>query len=276
MGTRAKARRLAWRVAPGTMAERARDYERALRQSEGLTDLARRFVDNHGATVLHGPFAGLIYPRELLLAQADAPIGKLLGTYEQELHAVFDEVIDKRPPTIIDIGAAEGYYAVGLALRCQSSTVYAFELAKSGRHSCAALASLNGVQVDLRGKATAPRIRALPLDGSFVLCDIEGAEVNVLDHATTDAMRRATVVVELHERAVPGITHVLRARFSGHDCEIVRGQPRDANLPELVDGFMPEQRELAVAEERWRGYAMAWAVFRPLPDAGLRRNQTPA
>jgi hypothetical protein len=98
------------------MAERARDYERALRESEGLTELARRFVDNQGTTVLHGPFAGLMYPRDLLLAQADAPIAKLLGTYEQELHPVFEEVIAKQPRTIIDIGAAEGYYAVGLAL----------------------------------------------------------------------------------------------------------------------------------------------------------------
>jgi len=257
------ARTAAWRVAPGTMAERARNYERALRKRAGLTELAQHFVDNHGSTVLHGPFAGLMYPRELLLAQADAPIAKLLGTYELELHPVFEEVIATQPPTIINIGAADGYYAVGLALRCQSSTVYAFELAKSGRDSCRALASLNGVAVDQRGGATARRVQTLPLDGSFVLCDIEGAEASVLDQTTTNAMRSSTIIVELHERQVPGITHVMRERFIGHDCELVHVQPRDPNLPELVADFSPEQRDLAVGD--WRSNAMTWAVFRPLP-----------
>jgi hypothetical protein len=243
------------------MAERARRYQRTLREGAGLTDLARRFVDAYGATVLRGPFAGLAYPRELVMAQTDAPIAKLLGTYEQELHPVFEEVIAQQPQTIVDIGAADGYYAVGLALTCPGSAVYAFEPARSGRESCRALAGANRVKVNLRGNATARRIQALRLDGAFVLCDIEGTEASVLDQATADGMRTTTVMVELHEREVSGITDVLRMRFSEHDCTIIHGHPRNPNLSELVAEFPPDARELAVTE--WRGYPARWAVFRP-------------
>jgi hypothetical protein len=196
----------------------------------------------------------------LVLNQADAPIAKLLGVYEEELHATINDVIAAPPRTIIDIGAADGYYAVGFARACPASDVHAFELAPSGRASCRELARSNSVRLELHGKATARRVRALPLDGAFVLCDTEGAEATVLDHATASAMHRATVVVELHEREVPGITQVLCGRFVAHDCTIISGRPRAPDATEL-EAFTPTERELAIAE--WRSYNMTWAVFRP-------------
>jgi hypothetical protein len=257
---RAAARSIGRSVAPGVMAERARTYERELRKSQGLVDLARRFVDLNGTTVRNGPFAGLSYPRRLVLNQADAPIAKLLGVYEEELHSTLDDVIAIAPRAIIDIGAADGYYAVGFARACPSSAVHAFELTSSGRASCRELARSNSVRLELHGKATARRVRALPLDGAFVLCDIEGAEASVLDQPTANAMQRSTVVVELHEREVPGITRVLRERFVAHDCTIISGRPRAPDATEL-EAFTPIERELAVAE--WRSYIMTWAVLRP-------------
>jgi len=40
---------------------------------------------------------------------------KLLGFYEQPLQPYIEQVIQTGYPTIINIGCAEGYYAVGLA-----------------------------------------------------------------------------------------------------------------------------------------------------------------
>src|SRR2546426_11207567 len=83
------------------------------------------FVGRYGLRVRGGPFAGLGYPRQ-------APkwgynlVPRLLGTYECELHHVFEQVIATGFPTIIDVGAADGYYTVGLALKSPGSTVHAF------------------------------------------------------------------------------------------------------------------------------------------------------
>src|SRR5579859_5362525 len=71
-----------------------------------LTHLVRKRTR---ARVRSGPFAGMRY--------VDASIGsaylpKLLGIYERELHPVIEEACASRPGLIVDLGAAEGYYAV--------------------------------------------------------------------------------------------------------------------------------------------------------------------
>jgi hypothetical protein len=259
MGLRTAARALGWQIAPGVMSERGRDYAAGLRERLGVTLLAKRFVASHGSTVLEGPFRGLFYPPELI-ARADAPVAKLLGVYEQELHLVIAEVMASRPALIVDIGAADGYYAVGLARISPAARVVAFELARSAREGCSALAAANDVSIELRGKAATGDLRDLPLQAAFVLCDIEGAEATVLDPAAAEALASATVVVELHEHAVPGVTDLLRERFSSHECAIIASEPRSADQPELAE-FTQAESDLAVDELRAR--EMAWAVFRP-------------
>src|SRR5215207_138666 len=75
--------------------------------------VAKSFVRANGLSVRRGPFAGMRYPREAVAATTVVP--KLLGSFELELHPVLDEVLDRGCSTILNIGSAEGYYAVGLA-----------------------------------------------------------------------------------------------------------------------------------------------------------------
>jgi hypothetical protein len=193
----------------------------------------------------------------------DAPVAKLLGTYEQELHAAFRDAIEKPPRAFIDLGAAEGYYAVGFARACPSTEVYAFELAGSARRACELLAANNDVEMTIAGKATSRRLCRLPLEGSLVLCDIEGAEARIFDSPTVGALRATTVIVELHEHLAPGITELLRSRFATHDLRLLSIGPRDVNgLVELRD-FSPREQHLFIDEERWRAHPISWAIFRP-------------
>ena len=71
---------------------------------------------------------------------------KLLGTYERELHAFIAEAIETGYSHLIDIGAAEGYYAVGLALRMADCVVHAFDTDPEARANLATLSAINGVQ----------------------------------------------------------------------------------------------------------------------------------
>src|SRR5919198_4691601 len=84
---------------------------------------ARRFVRWHGLTVSGGPLAGLTYPDTEPLSVAP----KLLGVYESELHAAIEDAIRADPAVIVNVGAADGYYAVGLARRCRQARVIAYE-----------------------------------------------------------------------------------------------------------------------------------------------------
>jgi hypothetical protein len=75
-----------------------------------------------------GPFAGM---RWISSAPdcARIHIPKLLGIYERELNPYIDQACALNFSRIVDVGAAEGYYAVGMALRNPHARVIAFEIA---------------------------------------------------------------------------------------------------------------------------------------------------
>src|SRR5437016_2600251 len=76
--------------------------------------LIRHVVARRGWVVQSGPFAGMLYVNQ---AVGSAHVPKLLGSYEAELHEIMRSVLTENYATIVDVGCAEGYYAIGLALR---------------------------------------------------------------------------------------------------------------------------------------------------------------
>src|SRR5919106_5511514 len=78
--------------------------------------VARRVADELGLTVRSGPFAGLRYVDAAVGApdRADCLPAKLLGSYERELHHAVERQLEVGFSTIVNVGAAEGYYALGL------------------------------------------------------------------------------------------------------------------------------------------------------------------
>src|SRR5207248_9814438 len=90
---------------------------------------------------------------------------KLMGTYELELHPIIEQLCKQQFNRIIDVGAAEGYYAVGMAIRSPASEVIAFETTAEGQALIAELAELNEVKarVEVRGHCGLESLRnALP------------------------------------------------------------------------------------------------------------------
>jgi hypothetical protein len=208
--------------------------------------LTRAFVAWHGLTVTGGPFAGLTYPD----ATASSLVPKLLGTYERELHAAVEDLIRSGPAHIVNVGAADGYYAVGLARRCPGATVQAFEADAGERDLLARVARANGAAVEIGGLASAADLQALP-DGTLVVMDCEGCERALLQPA---ALRTATILVELHDFLEPGVSDVIVERFRAtHHVTLTGTAPQ------------PPERgsDLGLAISEYRPGPMRWAVLRP-------------
>src|SRR5947209_6694984 len=90
-----------------------------------------RLVSTHtNGCVNDGPFAGTRYIHG---AVGSAYVPKLLGIYERELNARIEHACALKFPLIVDIGAAEGYYAIGLARRNPQARVLAFEMEAKGQ-----------------------------------------------------------------------------------------------------------------------------------------------
>jgi hypothetical protein len=175
-----------------------------------VLEFAKQFSEAHGAAVLHGPFAGMRYPAESIFSRHSVP--RLLGSYESELHPVIEAALAYQYECIVDIGSAEGYYAVGFALKGLSPVV-TFEADPRELELCQEMARVNNVQDRLTARSfcNPEALRALATGKRcFVLSDCEGYESELFGDSTVGALGRSEVLIEIHGDAY----EPLRARFS--------------------------------------------------------------
>lgn len=173
-------------------------------------DLSQRLARTMDQTIAYGPFTGTKLAAGEWWGAADQG-SMLLGIYEQEvLHFLREAAPGRR--TFVDLGAADGYYAIGALVADWCDRAICFEASEAGRKAIATNAQANGVldRVEVRGLADAGFVRQLrselvlePAD-SVVLIDIEGGEFSVLTDDSLRELSGAVIVVELHDFLVGG------------------------------------------------------------------------
>ncbi len=118
-----------------------RHFKQVLNRA-GATALASRFIAMQGLTVHSGPFCGMRYIAE---AAGSVLVPKLVGCYELEIREAVESALSMPYDTIVNVGCAEGYYAVGCAIRLPRAKVFAFDTDPYARRLCRQLAALNEV-----------------------------------------------------------------------------------------------------------------------------------
>ena len=226
--------------------------------------VARRVADELGLTVRSGPFAGLRYVERAVGAPhlADCLPAKLLGSYELELHPAIERVIQAGYSTIVNVGAADGYYTVGLALRAPHARVHAFEVNDGRRDLCEEIARLNGVatRIDTEGACEPEWLAALG-DDCLLVMDCEGCEVSLVGPEQVANLAGSALIVELHDFIDPRSSGVADAFRRTHNVELIDAAPRHSgDFPEL-DFLGWKNRELAVSEVR--SHPTRWLVATP-------------
>ncbi|MGB6384374.1 MAG: hypothetical protein WBD25_06560 [Terriglobales bacterium] len=181
-------------------------------------------------TVAGGPFKGMRYPSGQSYGSALLP--KLLGSYESELHAVLEEMLTNQYTAIVDIGCAEGYYAVGLGLRVANADVYAFDISTHARKICGDMAQLNRLdgRAHIGGFCDEAVLRSISLGSkALIISDCEGYEGTLFTREVADFLARHDIIVETHDfididissrlRDVFARTHQIRSIKSIDDIE---------------------------------------------------------
>jgi hypothetical protein len=225
------------------------------------TLIGNTITQRDGLTVQGGPFAGMRYFGEVAEGSL-AP--RLLGSYESELHPHLTALTEGGLDAVVDIGCAEGFYAVGLARLLPDATVYAHDIDANARRLCSDLAVLNGVadRVEVRGEFRGEDFAAYARTHALIICDIEGAEAELLDPVRWPALRSLPVLVETHPSKVAGITGTLTERFApSHDVVVVHTSGKAAALPAWFETLSELDRLLAAYE--WRTEPTPWLVMRP-------------
>ena len=216
--------------------------------------------------VASGPFAGMRYIDN---AHGSRLIPKLVGSYEAELHGVIEQMIKAAPPVVIDVGCAEGYYAVGFARALPQSSVVAFDISDEARRLCGELARANGVagRVAIEGRCDCETLHRLPLTGALLIVDCEGFELELLRPDRVPGLAHTTILVELHDCFVPGLSVELLARFRDtHRVRLFPLQGRDPGDYPTLRGLKPQDQLRAVDEDRrsnGQPLEQQWALLEP-------------
>jgi precorrin-6B methylase 2 len=223
--------------------------------------LANTFIAHHGARILGGPFAGMEY---VTAATEGALVPRLLGTYESELHPHLQAFAAAGLDGIVDVGCAEGYYAVGLARMMPDVTVYAYDIDAKARAACAELAEKNGLsdRVIVGGEFAPDGFEAFAGRRMLVMVDAEGAELDILQPALSPALAGMNVIVETHDLYRPHALATMVERFAPtHDIVRVDQQPKTFDMPPWLRELPHLDQLLAVWE--WRIQPTPWLVMTP-------------
>jgi hypothetical protein len=219
-------------------------------------------LQHNGTVVMQGPLQGLDF---LPNSAEGCHIAKLLGCYEQPLLPFIEAAIQASYPTILNIGCAEGYYAVGMARRMPETKVLAFDLNHKAQATCKALAEKNGVaeRIEIGALFKPEDFAHYAAQRALVLCDIEGAERDLLDLVKAPVLAGMDLIVESHECLISGITQTLIDRFKAtHQITLVQddGQRRLANVPAWFNNLAHLDQLLATWE--WRSGPTPWLVMK--------------
>lgn len=216
--------------------------------------------------VVGGPFRGLQYINE---AAGSALAPKLLGTYEMELHPIIEAIVARQPTCIIDIGAAEGYYAVGMAMRLPACRVIAFESELYGQELLRQLATANGVadRIEIHGHCTPETLQkcmAANASDLVIVCDVEGAELSLLDPSQTPKLAHCSILVELHPVVEKKIKSIFFSRFrSSSKIKTLSSRTRVIqDFPASIPYSVNDAQKLACMDEV-RPQRMDWLWMEP-------------
>lgn len=219
--------------------------------------------------ILDGPFKGMKFSWDKWDENFTLPLPKFLGCYEKELHPVIENVCKAAPDLIIDVGAADGYYAVGLALRIPNSTVIAFEELSGGQGMVTRMAELNGVgdRVESLGRCEPGDLSDFIDNGKSVcvMTDVEGFEDTLVDPIVVPSLLKCSILVECHDCYVPGVTERIIARFvNTHHIDRIEARVRSIDDVTSVSSFLKAYARYNIqgwTEERM--FATTWLFLSP-------------
>jgi hypothetical protein len=232
--------------------------------------ISRLFYKAFGGVVRYGPLKGFKLDDDPSWGTGDlAP--KLFGLYEQEILQLLSDLRGQRR-VLINLGAADGYYGIGLVSAGLFERSVCFEQSEKGRAVIAKTAQNNGVadKVTILGAAGAdfPKVIAelgFKASDCLILCDVEGAEFSIFSGQCLDSLQGAHVIIELHGfLAVNG--NVLESNLISHSRRlfvpsIVKTATRDlSSIPEL-DALRDSDRWLICSEGRPK--LMSWLILVP-------------
>lgn len=235
--------------------------------------LGERLFRLSNGRVLYGPFKGMKLASTSWSARDVGSI--LLGEYERQVI----DVIMESPSSysiFVDIGAADGIYAVGLSMNNRFQSSFCFESSEASQSSIRENALANDVKskITILGTAESNFLTLLttqyPIDLSkaLFLVDIEGGEYDLLSEKNLEKLRNSVLIVEIH-KDVDGFELQYEAliKRSSHIFNVSKLFSHAKSKIDFkeIESWPDEDRQIIFSEGR--RHQMSWLVMTPKIDA---------
>ena len=153
------------------------------------------------STVKYGEFQGLRLTNQNSWMRQNRG-NMLLGLYEKEVVSSI-AFSSHSKDYFIDVGAADGYFGLGVLAAKLFKHSYMFESTSKGQEIILSNAVLNNLtnQISVYGKAEVDFLDKIPsshLKNSVVLIDIEGSEFELLTKGVLEKLSGSHIIIELH------------------------------------------------------------------------------
>ncbi len=207
--------------------------------------------------VKYGPFRGMAISSAPWWGKLDLG-SQCLGLYEKEILDYFDGLAEHAYSIFVDIGAADGYYAVGMLLSKKVDHAVCFEISARGQNAIRESWRQNQQPglLEVYGEATPDSLcerLPSPLENALVLVDIEGAEFKLLSKEVLILLSKSTVIVEIHNWVDEFITqYVAMIMRIGElfDIDVIEREHRNTSVFKELRDFTDDNRALLGSESR--------------------------
>jgi ribosomal protein L11 methylase PrmA len=193
-----------------------------------------------------------------------------------ELHPALKYAIERGPSTILNVGCADGFYAVGMAMRLSKATIFASDADPKAIRATMRNAELNGVakQVVPIGIIHPGELdRYLKPFHSLLIMDCEGAEFSLLNPKNDPVLSSVDMIVEVHLKA--GSSERLWRQFEKtHQYQRLYYLGRQGIADELTHQYqrLHHLGRQGIADEL-RDNNQEWLVLNVLPRSASSRQR---
>jgi hypothetical protein len=221
--------------------------------------------------VKYGPLKGFKFSKDSWWGAYDRG-SMLLGIYEKEV-LISLQSIPKRYRYFIDVGAADGYYGVGVIVGNLFEKSWCYEISEEGQQTIKKNAELNKVshRVEVRGKADLnfeKEFSSAEASISVLFIDIEGAEFELLNTGLFEKFKNSIIFIELHDWFFPDGEERLNILKQNAEkffkISTLTTTSRDLSVFEELKGMNDTDRWLICSEGR--GRLMTWWRLDPLEE----------
>lgn len=228
-------------------------------------ELIPYIFDRTAGKVQSGPFAGMSIVPNMSWGDGDTA-AKLLGVYEDELHEWIYAELERKPDFVANVGCAEGYYAVGFGRLLPKAKIHAIDINEEAISSCRINCLANNLfefdftsnGADIMSIESSCFIYQRP----FLFVDCEGHELELLNPAKYQTLKKASIIVECHDCMIPGITNTLIERFyPTHEIHQTKQQYKDPYQFDFLEGLSDCDKWALVQEGR--PSTMTWLYMVP-------------